>query len=88
MPQSRENMWMDGRERGGRAHPAKDGGDPSYTWQAHLTAACTPLQRNAGGNTGDNKSSFVGQQASLDLLPTEQLKPLRGNHHASEKKNN
>lgn len=81
-----ENMWMDGRERGSGTHPAKDGGDPSYIWPAQLTAACTPLQRNTGGNTGDKKSSFVGQQASLDLSPTEQLKPLRGNHHAAVKK--
>lgn len=31
------------------------------------------------------KSKSVGKQASLDLLPTAQLKLLRGNHHAAVK---
>lgn len=31
------------------------------------------------------KSKSVGKQASLDLLPAEQLKLLRGDHHAAVK---
>lgn len=52
-----ENVWMGGRERGSGAHPAKDGGDLSYTWPAQPTGPATLAQlcQDMQGKTQESK---------------------------------
>lgn len=55
--QTCENLWMGGRERSSGAHPATDGGDPSYMWPAQPTVSATlaQLSRDMQGKTQETK---------------------------------
>lgn len=48
---------MGGRERSSGAHPATDGGDPSYMWPAQPTVSATlaQLSRDMQGKTQETK---------------------------------
>lgn len=79
----RSHMWKGGKQRGSRRmeKSCPTGSQHRLLLHAHLhnsAETCREKYRS-------QKSKSAGKQASLDLLPTEQLKLLRGNHHAALK---
>lgn len=78
-----ESTWKAGKQRGSRGmeRSCPTGSQHRPLLHPHLYNSAETCR----GKYRSQKSKSVGKQASLDLLPTEQLKLLRGNHHAAVK---
>lgn len=77
-----ENMWKGGKQRGSRnMESCLTGSQHRPLLHLHLHNSAETWREKYRSQ----KSKSIEKQASLDLLPAEQLKLLQGNHHAAVK---